>query len=50
MKTLNNKQRAAWKSIATDKKHPWYSLGVQALLKDEQQKKIKKLFKSLKPK
>lgn len=51
-RVLTAKQRKAWQAIAQHKRHPWYTLAVCALAKDQwykqQQRKIKKIFKELK--
>jgi hypothetical protein len=45
--TLTPKQRAVWQAIAKDKKHPWFSLAVEALSKEQRLKAARKFIKKL---
>jgi hypothetical protein len=44
MVTLTPTQRKTWKAILQDEEHPWYVLAEQAIKRDSEIKKIKRMF------
>jgi hypothetical protein len=45
--SLTTKQRKVWQAIAKDKKHPWYTLAVEALSKEQRVKAARTFIKKL---